>query len=225
MENKYYQNIQEDLDKYGYKNIKPYIPIVRVLDRSRNGKDSFTETPLLFNYGFMRMSSERAYNRYFLRELKKKIPGIRSWVRSLESIHPKRLRKRIDSEEFDDFSKVAIITRKEVKRLFRIAKRNSIYSKEELTKLHKGDYVILRCYPYEGISAQVENVNIIHKTIKLNLCTEMGSDISVNLPFDNVFYSVYSDYNPEISLSSELEPDMNKITEESIQTVLDIKQK
>lgn len=74
----------------GYKNVKAYVPTVSILKSSRAGKDTYDEVPLLFNYGFIRMSTKKAYDRQYLRKLKRDIPGIMGWLYSLETMHNRK---------------------------------------------------------------------------------------------------------------------------------------
>ena len=57
---KFWKDINHDLSNRGYKGIKAYIPYVNVLKSTRAGKNVYTEVPLLFNYGFIRMNTEKA---------------------------------------------------------------------------------------------------------------------------------------------------------------------
>lgn len=117
LDRKFYKRINSDLKNRGYKNVKAIIPIISVLKKSRKGSNEYEDVPLLFNYGFIRMKPEKAFDRYYLNKLKKDIPGILSFLKSLD-YRPKRKRLRVDNaEDFDDYSVVATITREEVKKI------------------------------------------------------------------------------------------------------------
>ena len=98
LDRKYYKRINKDLRSRGYSHARAIIPTVSVLKKSRNGKNEYEDVPLLFNYGFLRLKSDKAFNRYYLNTLKRAIPGIMSFMKSLDS-RPKRKRLRIDNAE------------------------------------------------------------------------------------------------------------------------------
>ena len=128
IERKYYQNINKELKEKGYKKVRAIIPTINVLKKTAKGKMIFEEVPILFNYGFIKMPTELAYSRPFLNKLKRSISGIRTWLKSTETLHERKKKARIDnSEDFDDFSLVATCTRKDVKRFKRMAKEGKKY--------------------------------------------------------------------------------------------------
>lgn len=221
IESKYFNTIESDLRDYGYNDIKAIIPTVKILMKNSRGKLLYKKVPILFNYGFIKMPVEKAYNRSFLRELKAKIQGIRGWLKSPESLHKKKKRVRIDNADiFDDFSIVATATREEVKRFKRLARENKRFSVDNILNIKIGDYIVLKGYPYNGIDANVIDVNHVTKTVKLLLYPEYGR-MEINLPFDMVIYSVYENYNPEELLVNKA-VDINTVTESAISKVLDI---
>lgn len=210
-DNKLYKNIANELLRKGYNDIKVYIPTLSLLKRRSKGKDIYEAVPMLFSYGFIRMPQEKAYSRYFLRKLKKDIPGIHSWVNSLEGMHPKKKRRRIDSEEFDDFSKVATVEKSEIKRFRLIEKKNKVFSNDDIANTRIGSYITLRGYPFEGVEAIVDDISISSGQVSLTLYPE-GGKMKVKLPMANVIYSVYSRYDPD-----DMNPmDNQDVTEESL---------
>lgn len=220
---KYWHNINQDLAVRGYKNIKAYIPAVSVLRGSRNGKNTYENIPLLFNYGFIKMNTKKAYNRQYLRKLSREIPGIMSWVYSTETMHERKKRLRLDeSEFFDDFSMVATVTKDQLKYYQRIAKKNQIFNSSDIVNLRVGDYITLKGYPFDGIGAKVEEINLSTKSIKTWLYPNNGN-LLVTLPFDNVLYSIYSDFNEEKLQAVDNEYDINLITDNSVDELLDSK--
>lgn len=212
---KYWQNIDRDLKNRGYKQIKSCIPTVNILEKSKAGKDVYKEVPMLFNYGFIRMKSDKAFDRQFLNKLKRDIPGISNFMKSLENMHSKKKRLRIDnSEDFDDFSMVATISRKEVKRYKTIAKRNKIFSSKDIVNTPIGSYITLKGYPFEGIDARVDEVNLNTKMVTISIFpTPENSIIVIQVPMDNVFYSIYRDYNEDILSASDREVDISQIAD------------
>lgn len=224
IDKKRWMNIDDDLKCRGYKNIKSYIPTVRVLKKSKNNKNYYIEVPLLFNYGFIRMSSIKAFDRQYLIKLRKDIPGISSWVRSLETMHPKKKKARIDNaEDFDDFSKVAIISKKEVKELKKISKSNKIYSSKDIVNLRIGSYVVLRGYPFEGIGASILEINLNLKLVKVSLYPD-SANIIVQIPMDNVLYTIYNDYDEDKLMAINSESVYDNIDESTVDSFISNKQ-
>ena len=186
LELKYFLNIKEDLRLRGYRDILPVIPTVHILKKTVRSRMEFDEVPILFNYGFVRMPIEKAYSRDFLRKLVKDIPGIRGWLNSPESLHPKKKKRRMvdNIDIWDDFSIVSTVSREEVKYFKRLSKKNKRFSIEDLS-LNIGDYVVLKGYPFEGVDATILDINHRTKTVKLLMYPENGR-MEINLPFDNV---------------------------------------
>lgn len=224
LELKYFLNIKEDLRLRGYRDILPVIPTVHILKKTVRSKMEFEEVPILFNYGFVRMPIEKAYSRDFLRKLVKDIPGIRGWLNSPESLHPKKKkRRRVENMDiWDDFSIVSTVSREEVKYFKRLSKKNKRFSIEDLS-LNIGDYVVLKGYPFEGVDATIIDINHRTKTVKLLMYPENGR-MEINLPFDNVIYSVYHNYDEDKLLVNQRGYDPNKITEQAIMDVLNLRQ-
>lgn len=223
IERKYSDRINQELKEKGYDQLKAIIPTVNVLKKTIKGKMVFEEVPVLFNYGFMRMPTEFAFSRPFLNKLKRNISGIRTWLKNTETMHQRKKKIRIDnSEDFDDFSLVATCTRNDVKRFKRMAKENKKFSVDDLMNVSIGDYIVLKGYPYEGIDATVLEVDYINKMVKMLLYPEMGR-MEIWLPFDNVIYSVYQNYDPDKLYANSQEFDPNQITCEQIDRVLNIK--
>ena len=170
---------------------------VQLLDKTKNKKDIFREIPLLFNYGFIRMSPKLAYDRNFLFKLKREIQGIVSFLKSLDNLHPKKLRRRIDNaEDFDDFSKVATVTKEQFKHYMHLSKINKIYSLAEIS-VKVGDFIILKKYPFEGLTAKVIDFNYVNQTVLVEIYLSQGSILSLQVPFDNVIYSVYDNFDED----------------------------
>lgn len=225
LEKKYYQNTQEQLQQAGFHRLKAIIPMVKILKKTIKGKMQFVEEPVLFNYGFIKMPSEFAYDRQFLNKVKKAVPGIHHWLKDTSTLHPKKKRRRIDNaEDWDDFSLVATCPRKDVRRFLKISRENQQYNLDDFVRVTPGTFVQLKGYPYEGMSAKVKKVDHNTRTIELDMVTLMGGSLILTLPFDNVIYSVYRDYDPDVIYASFLDMDMNQVTEEGIHNVLSRKQ-
>lgn len=223
LELKYFQNLKADLKSRGYKDVLPIVPTVNILKKTVKSKLIYEKVPILFNYGFIKMPVEKAYSRDFLNKLRREIPGIRGWMNSTETLHPRKKKRRIDNMDiFDDFSMVALATRKEVKYFQRLSRKDKKFSIEDLS-LNIGDYIVLKGYPFEGVDATILDINHRNKTVKLLLYPENGS-MEINLPFDSVIHSVYSNYDPDDLLVNSREYDSSRITEEAIMNILNLKQ-
>ena len=210
---KYYKQINRDLKIRGFQHIKAIVPEIKILKKSVKNKTFYEEVPVLFNYGFIKMPIDKAYSRQFLNKLKRAIPGIHNWLKSSESMFPKKKKRRIDNaEDFDDFSKVATCTRKEVNRFKKIAKLNKLFSLEDILNIREGQYVQLKIYPYEGTEARVISINPETKMATLELYPNMGS-FTVRIPLDHVIYSVYKDYDPDTFVNPLIYDD-NRVTQE-----------
>lgn len=226
LDKKYFKGLNRDLQSRGYKKIKAIVPSIRLLRSTKKGKNNFTEVPLLFNFGFIRMKSDKAFDRNFLNKLRREIPGIHGWVRSLDYMHPKKKKLRIDNaEDWDDFSIVATVTRDQVRYYKRIAKQNRIYSMEDAASIQIGSFLSLRGYPFDGLDARVEDFNLTTKIVTLTLFPEKGG-IVIRVPMDNVLYSIYEDYDEDrmdsyneydfSGMSSEEDPRITHFEEEEI---------
>ena len=220
IDSKYWQGINDELKERGYNHIKCYVPTVQILKKSRDKKNHFNEVPMLFNYGFVRMKSELAYDRNFLIKLRKEITGINSFVKSLDYMHPKRLKRRVDNaEDFDDFSKVATITKAQFRYYKKISRTNKVYSLSDI-KVEVGEYVTLRKYPFEGLLAKVIDFNFSNQTAIVEIYPGQGSVLSLQLPFENVIYTVYDGYDDEQLLpGSRVDLDSLTETEEPIDEI------
>lgn len=224
LDRKFYKRINSDLKSRGYKNVKAIIPTISVLKKSRKGNNEYDDVPLLFNYGFLRMKPEKAFDRYYLNKLKRDIPGILSFLKSLD-YRPKRKRLRVDNaEDFDDYSVVATITREEVKKYKRMSKANKIFSADDITRVAIGDYVILRGYPFEGIPAILLENNLNTKMMLVRLYPEMDGSLEIEVPRENVLYSSYHESDEYKLYSADYDVDLSQIPDGSTEEILMNKQ-
>lgn len=224
LERKLYKKINEQLVDEGYTRIKAIVPTVNILRKTIKGKMVFEEEPVLFNYGFIKMPTECAFSRPFLNKMKKKIPGIHHWLKNTETLHPRRKKARIDNaEDFDDFSKVATVPRSEVRRFLKLSRENKKYSLDDLVNLKPGDYVSLNGYPYDGVGATVVEVNYNDRTVQLEMSIRERGTMPLVLPFDNVLYSVYQNYDPDKLYAGYLDKNPENITQEGIDNILNRK--
>ena len=205
--------------------MKAIVPTISVLKKSRKGNNEYEDVPLLFNYGFIKMKSEKAFDRYYLNKLKKDIPGIMSFMKSLDYRPKRKKRLRVDNaEDFDDYSVVATITKEEVKKYRRMSRANKIFSVNDITRVGIGDYVVLRGYPFEGIPAIILESNLTTKTMLVKLYPEMDGSLEIEVPMENVLYSAYHESDEYKMYSADYEVDLSQIPDGSIEEILMNKQ-
>lgn len=204
--------------------MKAIVPTISVLKKSRKGKNEYEDVPLLFNYGFIKMKPEKAFDRYYLNKLKRDIPGILSFMKSLD-YRPKRKRLRVDNaEDFDDYSTVATITKEEVKKYRRMSKANKIFSVNDITRVAIGDYVVLRGYPFEGIPAIILESNLNTRKMLVKLYPEMDGSLEIEVPMENVLYSAYHESDEYKMYSTDYDTDLSIIPDGSTEEILMNKQ-
>ena len=205
IDTKDWRNINHELVEHGYKDIKCFVPTLTMVKKTYRGqKKEVEEVPMLFNYGFIRMRSEVAYNRNFLFHLKREIPGIVSFLKSLDSMHVKKKRRRVDNaEDWDDFSKVATVTKKEFRHYMRLSRANQVFSLDEVM-VNVGDFVVMRGYPLDGMPAKVMDFNYPNKTAIVEIYPGEGSVLSMQIPLENILYSPYEHYQEDL-LASKIE--------------------
>lgn len=213
IDTKFWKGINSSLQERGYSDIKCFVPTVQVLLSSKDKKHQYKDVPLLFNYGFIRMRSTKAYNRQFLRELSQNVQGINGFLKSLDYMHPKKLRRRIDNaEDWDDFSKVATVSRKEFKYYRDLAKDNQIYHLSDVA-VKAGETVILKKYPFDGLIAKVLDFNFSNKTVMVEIYPGNGSVIKLQLPLDNILYTPYDNYDEDNLLVNSSNWDVESLPE------------
>lgn len=220
LNSKKWKDINEQISSLGIKNIKAIIPTVKILRKTSKGKMIFTEEPVLFNYGFMRIPRKLVYSRSYMSKLKKKILGIHSWLRNTETLHSRKKKARIDNvDDFDDFSLIATVSRKEVRNFIKISKENKKYSLDDLVNIKPGDFVQLKGYPYEGVEATVKKVDYNNRVVKVETFVLNGV-MNLTLPFDNILYSVYLNYDSDVIQASNLNYDPDSITQDKIDNII-----
>ena len=213
VDTKFWKGINSSLQERGYSDIKCFVPTVQVLSSSKDKKHQYRDVPMLFNYGFVRMRSTQAYNRQFLRELSQNVQGITGFLKSLDYMHPKKLRRRIDNaEDWDDFSKVATVSREEFKYYRDLAKANQIYHLSDVA-VKAGETVILKKYPFDGLIAKVLDFNFSNKTVMVEIYPGNGSVIKLQLPLDNILYTPYDNYDEDNLLVNSSNLDVESLPE------------
>lgn len=214
IDSKTWKHINNSLQNRGYSDIKCFIPVVHVLSKSKDKKHQYKEVPMLFNYGFIRMRSNLAFDRNFIRKLSHDVEGITSFLWSLDYMHPKKKKRRTDNlEEWDDFSKVATVTREDFRYYMKTAKANHIYNFNDVVA-NVGDTIVLRKYPFDGLMAKVIDFNFTNKTAKVEIYPGKGSVLSLQLPLDNIMYTVYDNYDEDNLLVDTSNIDVDTLSEE-----------
>ena len=179
--------------KKEYKEIKPYIPNVKVLKKIFKGKNEFDHVPLLFNYGFVKIPLYQAVNPEFHIELRNNINCIYSWVKDIIKIKETAVRDK-EGEEilyYKPTVSVAVATNKEIENVIKSRNKLTIYSSEDLENIKKGSIITLYGYPFDDIEAKILNINHAKEEVKVRLLTfQVQREIIVS--FNNVFYTIYS---------------------------------
>lgn len=180
--------IDKDLHKYDLNEVEYYVPTVKVLKKQFKGEQHFEEVPMLFNYGFFKVPVNYAGNIELLNQIRSNVSAIYGWVRDIA---------------INGGNGLAIAHQSEIKTLRRQARRKSIYSKDDIHNLKTGMHIKLHGYPFDDMPAEVIRVHIKRQEVEVRLGADVPINVTVN--FDNVFYSVYSDFDPEQSRDASLD--------------------
>ena len=216
----YIERVEKDLLEKGFGALKVFIPTTRILKKQFKGKNEYEYVPLLFNYGFFQLPYKQACDADFLRKLKEKIPAIYAWVIDPLQLIKNKPNLKMDNtgqpipeeEEVDEVTKlkilrhdynptVAIATEEEIVALLKTSETISVFSDEIVDKLDIGSFITLRGYPYEGMPAEIISISKRDKKVKVRLLLEtMMAEVLVS--FENIFYTVYSNYDEELKEKS-----------------------
>ncbi len=208
----YIHRVEQDLLKYGFGSIRVYIPTVRILKKQFKNKNIYEYVPLLFNYGFFQLPYEKACDVELLRTLREKIPAIYAWVSDpVKTLTTKPVLRpdnkdtpepepelEIDGmkilKKVEQTPNVAMAREEEIVNLLKAAENMSVFSDGIVNKLEEGSFIILQGYPYEGMSAEIVEINKTKKTVKVRLLLETMIT-TATVSFENIFYTVYSDFD------------------------------
>ena len=158
------------------------IPLIRILRKQFKNKQYFESIPLLFNYGFIKLPHSCLKSKEKLIQIKEFVPGINNWM------YKKKDKKGLI---------VQVVSDEEVQALFDRSDEMSVYSSNELTKFKKGDFITLKGYPFDGLTAEIDEINSKNKRATVNLFI-MDSIRKVDVSFDNIFYSIYSNFDESL---------------------------
>lgn len=208
IEAEHISKVTEDLSRFiEYNEVEAYIPTVKVLKKKFKGKEQFDEIPLLFNYGFFRVPRKFATSKLYLDNMQRNISCIYSWVRDpLKNVRKSRIRPEGTRTFSDHNIHIATATTDEIYELLRGSFMGDIHSSEEIDKLKPGDIITLRGYPWEGIIAELVEINLKARNIKVKI-NFLNDKQEVTVSFDNVFFTVYHNrsYDDSISLTDSLD--------------------
>ncbi len=201
--------VEEDLLERGFGSIRVYIPTVRILKKQFKNRNIYEYVPLLFNYGFFQIPYDKACDVEFLKKLREDIPAIYGWVSDPTKVIKKKPTLRMDNKnpeygETEDgiktikrplkTPKVATATEEEIVKLLKSAEDNSVFSDGLVGRLKEGDFLTLQGYPYDGMTAEIVDVNPNTKKVKVRLLLETMITTAV-VSFENIFYTVYADFD------------------------------
>lgn len=200
----YISKVTEDLERFiEYKEVEAYIPTVKVLKKKFKGKDQFDEIPLLFNYGFFRVPRKFATSKLYLDNMQKNISCIYSWVKDpLKTPRKNRIRPEGTRTYSDHNIHIATATSEEIYELLKGSFLGDIHDSTEVDRLKPGDTITLRGYPWEGIIAEVMEINKKGRDIKVKITLFGEAKQEVTVSFDNVFFTVYHNKSYDDSISS-----------------------
>jgi len=187
----------EELERYGYNDVEAYIPTVRVLKKQFKGQNVFELVPLLFNYGFFKITYSDACDPNFLMELRERITCIYAWVKDPTRAMSTDLNINFGNiAQIEALPKAAIATDKEVSLMVKASQSMSIYSESDLGRIKVGDFIKLEGYPFEGLPAEILRINRKKGEVKVKLhMDELVKEVTVS--FENVFYTIYKNFNEE----------------------------
>ena len=205
----YIERVESDLLKHGFGSVRVYIPTVRILKKQFKNKNFYEYVPLLFNYGFFQIPYDKACDIEFLKKMREKIPAIYSWVVDPVMVLKTKPKLRHDNKSPNivteengikvirrkkEIPQVATAREEEIVNLLKAAEKMSVFSDKIIEKLEIGSFITLQGYPYDGMPAEIVSINKTKKEVKVRLLLEtMITTATVN--FENIFYTVYSDYD------------------------------
>lgn len=208
----YIHRVESDLLEKGFGSIRVYIPTVRILKKQFKNKNIYEYVPLLFNYGFFQIPYDKACDVEFLRKLREEIPAIYAWVGDPAKVVNTKPSLRMDNsdapEEEEEKTedgikilkksprkpKVATATEEEIVGLLEAAENMSVFSDGLIDRLAVGDFLTLKGYPYDGMAAEIIEINKNKKTVKVRLLLETMITQAI-VSFENIFYTVYADFD------------------------------
>lgn len=194
---------KEEIQRYNHQDIEVYIPTVRVLKKKFKNKNEFEFVPLLFNYGFFKIPYDKVKNPEYLMELRHQITCIYGWVKDPCKIQPDN-RSGLDmyNRNFSNaLPSIAIATDDEVSRLISSSESMDIFDANDISRIQIGDYIKLKGYPFNDMSAEVLKINTKKREVTVNLQMDLVIK-EIKVSFENVYYSIYKDHDESLSDTS-----------------------
>jgi len=193
----YLDIVNAQLKEYGYEDVKAYIPTVRIIKKKFKGKNQYEEIPLLFNYGFFQIPQWKALDIEYLKLLRERISCIYAWVQDPIKVVRKKPKLDLENKDIGWSTQIATATEQEIVDLLKISETSSVFSDLEINKLKPGVTIILQGYPFEDMPAEIIRINKETKEIKVKLLLE-SIMTQVTVSFENVFYTIYSNFDGTI---------------------------
>ena len=207
---KFVNNLFEDLLKHPkYRLIEPYIPTIKVLKKQVKGKKFFQDVPLMLNYGFFKVPKYFVSNPQFLGSMKKDIRCIYSWL--IDPLYRKPLPRIYVFNVLPNPMGIALVQHEAIDQIKRQESLNTIYSDKDIKTLYKGQRLTLQCYPFEGLPAEIERIDLDRKKVKVKLLleTSMIKDSNIWVAFENLFFTRYMEDYIESPMKEESIEDIN----------------
>jgi len=196
---KFLDTLQEDLNSNGFEEVTSYVPMIRVLKKCFKNKKEYEDIPMLFNFGFLQIPEQMVYNPVKLREMQRLINGIHGWVKD-----PARMLYDEDADSTIGIHNISVVTPREIRQMRRSCKNMSIFNDLELGDINKGDEISLKGYPFDGLVGTIVKIDKEEHKIELDLI--IGTNpTKVTVDFENVFYTVYEDYEDKPMREDSLE--------------------
>lgn len=204
------EHLQDELDRIeNTELVEVYIPTVKILKKQFKGKDHFEDVPLLLNYGFFKIPVSWGTNLEFMRTLQENISCLVSWSKDpARLIAEEKVRFKALEEDSEDittktktyntrrerktYSPIAQATDEEIQAIIDIEDSLSIHSDEDLERLQPGQIVRLKGKPFHDLEAEVLKIDRNRRKVLVKIGSgELFNNVEVE--FENVFYSVYTD--------------------------------
>lgn len=174
-----------------FKEVEVFIPTVKVLKKTHKDKDHFEEQLMLFNYGFFQIPIAKATDPGFLYNLRSKVSCLYGWVKNPSSKKLFAIGLDEDMEVIEKPIPVALASDAEIAQLAKTSKDFGVHSQEEIAELNAGQVIQLKGYPFEGLFAEIIEIDPKKKKVKAKLLLD-GLFRNVVVDFQNIIYTVYS---------------------------------
>lgn len=182
--------VERDLLKHKkYNIVTAYIPQVKILVKQIKGKKHFQTVPLLLNYGFFKVPKYFVPNAHYLEKMKKDLECIVNWVKDPGITKDKGM---FTMDKLHNPLGVALASNKEINRIREAEKNQTFYTAEDIQTLYPGKIITLHTYPFDGLPAEIQEINEKQKYVRVKLLLETSMKI-IKVSFENIFFTVYQD--------------------------------